>query len=188
MRKIIGFKLPLRLKEIQRRAKKAGVALEAAGLDEPRLQALLAEAARSVKPGVVFDTFSGPDPDQPALSPLPGLAFSLVVATLGAAYEAFEQNNTRPELEGLWPVLREAALDEAVRFAAGLINDEAVLESCELSPITPLTEPAAIETALRKLDGAKLGVSFADGRLLPAPSCVVSLSWLSKSKTKGKSK
>lgn len=184
MRKIIGFKLPLRLKEIQRRAKKAAFSLEAAGLGEPELQALLNDAARAVKPGVIFETFSHPDPDLPALSPMPGLAFSLVLATLGPGYDAFEQAKNRTDWAGFWPVLRETALDEAVRFAAGLLNDEAVLESCELSPITTLSEPSALETALRKLDGSKIGIAFNDGRLTPAASCAASLSWIAKSKAK----
>lgn len=190
MRKIIGFKLPLRVKEVQRRAKKAGVDLAAAGLGEPELQALLSEAAKALKPGVIFDTFSHPDPDLPALSPMPGLAFSLVLATLGAEFDshAAAQAAARPEAAPLWPVIREAALDEAVRFAAGLINDEAVLDSCELSPISTLSEASALETALRKLDSSKLGISYAGGRLTPAASTAASLSWISKSKTKGKSK
>lgn len=186
MRKIKGFKLTLRPHEVKRRAKKSRIDLEAAGLADPALGRLLERAAKAAAPGVVFDTFGHPDPDQPALSPLPGLAYSLILATLGDAFSGLK--GSEPSVPApLWPILEEHALDEAVRFASGLIADEAEKDGCELSPLTPLSEPAALEAALRKLDAAsKLGVSLDGGRLAPAASLAVSQSWLSKSKAKGR--
>ena len=187
MRKIKGFKLVLRPHEVKRRAKKAGLDLEAAGLTEPVLNKLLERAAKGLVPGVLFDTFGHTDPDQPVLSPLPGLAYSLVLASLGESFAVvLAQEALAPE--GLWPILQAIALDEAVRFASGLIADEAEKDNCELSPVTPLTEPAALEAVLRKLDGAKLGAKVQEGRLSPEASLAVSLSWLAKSKAKGRSK
>lgn len=187
MRKIKGFKLVLRPHEVKRRAKKAGLDLEAAGLAEPALIQFLERAAKGLLPGVLFETFGPPDADQPILSPLPGLAYSLILASLGEGFAAFRGKDASPP-EGLWPVLTEAALDEAVRFASGIIADEAEKDNCELSPLTTLSEGPALEAVLRKLGGAKLGVTVREGRLSPSASVAVSLSWLAKSKAKGRSK
>lgn len=185
MRKIKGFKLPLRPHEVKRRAKKAGVDLEAAGLPDPALNKLLERAAKGLAPGVLFDTYAHPDPDVKLLSPMPGLAYSLILASLGDGFAAARAADTAVPAP-LWPVLEETALDEAVRFAVNLLADDAEKDGCELSPLTPLADPAALEAALRKLEGAKLGVSLEGGRLSPAASLCVSLSWLAKSKAKGR--
>ena len=190
MRKIIGFKLPLRVKELQRRARKAGIGLSAAGLDEAALASLLARAGRACTPSVVFDTFSHPDPEGALLNSMPGLAYSLVLVTLGKGFEDFRETAARedPPSAPLWPVAQEVLLEEAVRFATSLLDDEAARESCELSPITTLAQASEVEAALKKLDGSKIGVSLEGGRLKPPATLAVSLSWLSKSKTRGKSK
>jgi hypothetical protein len=188
VRKVVGFKLQLKLKDIQRRAKKARFDLVTAGLQEPELQPLLEKAAKSLKPAVLFDTFAHPDADQQALSPLPGLAYSVVLASLGAGLtEAREK--TRQENPGhlpLWDLAEEAALEESTRFAMAILEEEALRESCELSPLTALSEGAALDTALRKLDGSKIGVKAEGGKLLPAASQACSVSWLSKTKGRGK--
>lgn len=185
MRKIKGFKLVLRPHEVKRRAKKAGLDLEAAGLPEPVLLKTLDRLAKAVAPGVLFDTFGATDPDQTLLSPMPGLAYSLIIASLANGFEPIrEKETTLPA--ALWPVLDETALDECVRFASGLIADEAEKDNCELSPISPVNTADALAAAVRKLDGAKLGVRLNEGRLAPAASLAVSLSWLAKSKAKGR--
>ncbi len=190
MRKIKGFRLTLRLREIQRRARKQGLDLSSSDLGEPELQELLAKAQRAIRPAVLFETFPHPDPDLPLLSPIPGLAYSLVLATLGEGLGPvtgrFAQEN--PSLAPLGPIIEEAALDEAARFATALIEEEAARESCELSPITPLSEPAALSALLRKLAGSKIGVSLSEARLAPASSRALCLSWIAKSKAKGKAK
>lgn len=175
MRKIVGFRLPIRPHEVKRRAKKLKLELP----PEPELQALLEKAGRDAAPAVLFDTFKHPDPDQPVLSPMTGLAYSVVLATLG---ERFDSD------EGLMPAIRAAAVEEAVRFATSLIEEEAAKDACALSPITPLEGSAALEAAVRKLEGSKIGVSLSEGALTPRASAAVSLSWLSKSKAKGKPK
>lgn len=186
MRKIKGFKLVLRPHEVKRRSKKAGLDLEAAGLPEPALLKTLERLAKGVTPAVLFDTFGHPDPEQALLSPLPGLAYSLILATLGDGFGPVrEKESALPE--ALWPVLEETALDECVRFASGLIADEAEKDNCELSPLTALSAPDALAAAVRKLSGDKIGVCVQDGGgLAPAASVAVSLSWLAKSKAKGR--
>ena len=186
MRKIKGFKLTLRPHVIKQRSKKARIDLEAAGLNELALAKFLERAGKTLVPGVVFETFGAPDSDQPLLSPMPGLAYSLILASLGDSFGPFRTVEASVP-EALWPLLEEHALDEAVRFASGLLADEAEKDNCELSPLNSLSDAAAIEAALRKLDGgAKLGITLADGRLSPSASLVVSQSWLAKSKAKGR--
>jgi len=120
------------------------------------------------------------------LSPMPGLAYSLILASLGEGFGPLRGKEADIPA-GLWPLLEEHALDEAVRFASALIADEAEKDNCELSPLNPLSSAEALEAALRKLDAAaKLGVTLAEGRLSPSGSLAVSQSWLSKSKAKGR--
>lgn len=188
MRKIIGFKLPLRIKEIQRRAKKVKLDLEAAGLPELELQTALDKAAKTLKPAVLFETFPKSDADQSALSPMPGLAYSVITATLGEGYSAFAaQAACADEAHAkMWALVSEVALEDAIAFATKILQDDAEKDACELSPITGLADPAALELAVKKLEGAKIGVSLTEGRLRPEATAAVSLSWLSKSKTKKK--
>lgn len=186
MRKIKGFKLVLRPHEVKRRAKKVGVDLEAAGLPELVLAKTLERLAKALNPGVLFDTFGHPDPDQTALSPMPGLAYSLILGSLGEGFPAAVREKETTVPEKLWPVLEECGMDECVRFASNIIADEAEKDNCELSPINDLSDGPALEAVIRKLDGAKLGVSLDAGRLHPAASIAVSLSWLAKSKAKGR--
>lgn len=186
MRKIKGFKLTLRPHVVKQRAKKFKIDIEGAGLNDLVLGKFLERAGKALSPGVVFDTFGHPDPDQPLLSPMPGLAYSLILASLGDSFAPIIAKEAEIP-EKLWPLLEEHALDEAVRFASALIADEAEKDNCELSPLNPLSQPEALEAALRKLDAtAKLGVSLAEGRLAPAASLAVSQSWLAKSKAKGR--
>lgn len=186
MRKIKGFKLTLRPHVVKQRAKKARIDLEGAGLGDLPLGKFLERASKALVPGVVFDTFGHPDADQALLSPMPGLAYSLILASLGPGFGAFREKEPSVP-EKLWPLLEDHGLDEAVRFASALIADEAEKDNCELSPLNPLAQPEALEAALRKLDaGAKLGVTLDAGRLVPAASLAVSQSWLAKSKAKGR--
>ena len=190
MRKIIGFKLPVRVKELQRRARKVGIRHPESRADEAALGRLLERAVKASTPSVLFETFSHPDPEQALLSSMPGLAYSLVLVTLGKGFEAFREEEGRqdPATAPLWPLIQDVLLDEATRFATALLEDEAARESCELSPITTLAGEAALAAALVKLESSKIGVGLSEGRLVPCASAAVSLSWLSKSKAKGKSK
>ncbi|MBI4375592.1 MAG: hypothetical protein HY549_03990 [Elusimicrobia bacterium] len=190
MPKIIGFKIPLRIREVQRRGKKLGLKLEEGEADERALQEFLNQALKALRPAVLFDTFPHPDPEQPLLSPMPGLAYSLVLATLGPKLAAFRGQNEITGIPGsaFWPAIEEVALEETVRFATSLLEGDAAGESCELSPLVKLSEAPAMEAVLRKLDSAKIGVSLMNGAIEPSATCAFSLSWLSKSKSKGKAR
>jgi hypothetical protein len=186
VRKIKGFKLVLRPHEVKRRARKAGLDLEAAGQTELVLAKTLDRLAKTLAPGVLFDTFGHPDADQPILSPMPGLAYSLILASLGDGFTAATREKEAGLPPAIWPVLDETALDECVRFASNILADEAEKDNCELSPINTLAEGPALEAVVRKLDGAKLGVALDGPRMTPPATLAVSLSWLAKSKAKGR--
>src|SRR5689334_15496044 len=159
MKKIRGFKLNLRIKEVQRRAKKGKLDLAALSLDtDPALTALLDAFSARAKPSVLFESYPAEGtkrksaaipssdaaaPVEPiALSPLPGLAYTLVLATLGPDVDAFveERLKENPALAGVFDVAAEVALEDATRFVLSLIEEEAKLENCELSPIQNLTD------------------------------------------------
>ena len=190
MRKIIGFRIEIRAHEIVRRAKKAGLKPEDAGLDAGKVELLAAGAVKAANPAVLFETFPPTDPDSSELSSMPGLAYSLILATLGegfAAARAKAQQET-PEQAAWWAVLEETALDEIFRFASGLITDEAAKESCTISPLSKFSDPAVLHKALAKIDSGKIGVTLNDGGFSPAPSSAASLSWLAKSTAKSRGK
>lgn len=186
MRKIRGFKLALRPKEIARRAKKAGLDLAGMGLDaEPALAGFLGGFAAAARPSVLYGSFPA---EGSALSPVPGLAFSLCLSTLGPEPEAFIAETTRvsPERGPLLEIAAKAALEETARFALGLIEAEAREERCELSPLQRLTEAEALKTAVERLEGHKIGVAAGGDGLRPAYSAAFSISWLSRSKSRSR--
>jgi hypothetical protein len=182
MRKIVGFKINLRAWEIQRRAKKAEIPFSEKTQDE--IQALLDQTASSLKPATLFETFSCDDSAQKAFFPFTGIAYSLVLSTLG------EPGNWAidPALAKQEALILEFALEECRKFAVGILESEAKLEACELSPLISLTNPEAIEAAVQKLDGKKIGVSFLEGRLSPHASGASILNWVSKIKRKKSAK
>lgn len=204
MRKIRGFKLNLRLKEVQRRAKKSGVDLAAIGFLEPPdggrpreaspsplFQPYLDKVSAAMTPAVLFESFAQPDPAEAALlSPITGLAYSLVLATLGEGLEKVKQNAREedPEKLPLLDVIEAVALEDALRFTTAILEQEASDEGCLLSPFTSLSDAAALELICRKLESSKIGVSLSEGKLAPAATLACSLSWLAKSKSKGKTR
>lgn len=178
MRKIVGFKISLRAFETLRRAKKSAHPLPSDSLGE--IQSALDQVVKTLKPAILFETFGREDLDQKLLSPVSGLAYSLILATLGEA-----SGEPWPDtLIGQEALIVEMALDECRKFALGLIMDEARKDSCELSPSSPLLDPQALQIAVKKLEGNKIGVSFSEGRLRPAASSALTLSWISRVKRK----
>jgi hypothetical protein len=186
LKKIVGFKFTLREKEIARRAKKAGIDLVALGYDQMGLSQMLLAATHSARSAVLFDTFSGGEAADASLAPMTGLAFSLIVATLGQGFDDFTSAQTaaNPATASLWPIIAQAGLDECFRFANNLIGDEAAKDACELSPIAVLSSPEALSQAFSRIDSSKINVSFSDGRLLPSASSAVSVSWLARGRAR----
>lgn len=187
MRKIRGFKLNLRLKELQRRAKKAKIDLVALQLGaEPALQAWIDPIVAASRPAVLYDSF--PAESAAGLAPMPGLAFSLALATLGPDMDAYTERlaTERPETLPLLDVACAVALDEAVRFVLSLLEEEAAGERCTLSPHQFLDGREALEAALAKLEGHKIGVALSESGLRPARSTAFSVSWLAKARSRAK--
>lgn len=188
MRKIRGFKLNIRPKEIQRRAKKAKLDLAAIGAgDEPALNALIAPFVKSAKASVLYESFPGEE-EQNILSPVPGVGYSLCLATLGIelADYAAHCSQQNPSLAPLYEIMAQSALDDATRFVLGLVEDEAKAEHFELSPMQLLSDAPALEAIVARLEGAKINVAASPEGLKPKHSSAFSLSWLARSKSRAR--
>ena len=198
MRKIRGFKLGLRIKDIQRRAKKAGVDLKGLGLDtDDALTMLIDQFSCRARPSVLYESFpaegaKAPPPENglsaTALSPMPGLAYTLTLTTLGPNLDSYieERFLSFPGLNPVFNLLTQAALDDAARFVLALVEEEAREERCELSPLQYATEPAVLQTIIAKLAGHKIGVTASESGLKPARTVAFSLSWVARSKSRAK--
>ncbi len=189
MKKIRGFKLNLRLKELQRRAKKAKLDLASLGFEgDASLSAWIGSASAAASPAVLYDSFPAGGQHTPGLTSMPGLAYSLCISTLGADWELLRERSLedKPALAPLFEIATEAALEEAVRFVSGLVEEEAKAERCALSPIQFITETPALQAVLSRLEGHKIGVAMGESALRPACSIAFSLSWLAKSRTRAK--
>ncbi|MFA5139479.1 MAG: hypothetical protein WC728_09635 [Elusimicrobiota bacterium] len=186
MRKIRGFRLRLPVKETRRRTRKA-VDLAALGLaEEPRFSRYLDEFSASLQPAVIFDSFGPESMDTEAFAPIPGLAHTLGLATLGpeTSQKAAEERG-RGEAHGkLYDLCAGLALEASVQFVIGLITDEVEAERCDLSPIQYLTDAEALGLALEKLEGSKIGIKLEANRLVPEYSAAFCLSWISRRRSK----
>lgn len=187
MRKVRGFKLHLRLREVQRRARKAKLDLAPLGLAaDEALADLLRRFSCKSRPSVLFDSFGqADDPALAALAPLPGLACSLALATLGPDLDAWADDRVRAAggLEPLLRVISEAALEDATRFVLALIEEEAAAEGCELSPLQYIGDPSVLKTFVERLAGHKIGVAASEEGLKPLRTVAFSLSWLARAKS-----
>ena len=185
MRKICGFRLAPRPKEVARRAKKASLDLSALGLgSDDALTERLKPLIDRARPAVLFDSFPYDPAGGTSFAPVPGLAYSLAVVTLGPEFDAAAEEELRkaPGLAPLVDIAARTAIDDAVRFVLSLLEEEARQERCELSPIHFLTEAAALGAVLSRLAGPKIGVSLRDGVLSPVRTAVFSASWLVRAK------
>ncbi|MBI5594527.1 MAG: hypothetical protein HY928_00410 [Elusimicrobia bacterium] len=186
MRKIRDFNMRLPFKEIRRRALR-GAEAPPAGFDDARLIALLDRAEKGLKPSVLFESYGPDSPETAALSPVPGLAHTVAVATLGPAFPLI-LDELRTEHAGAAKALEAAANvagERAVQFVLSLIKDEVEDERCELSPIHYIEDPEALGTVLAKLDGSKIRVSLEAGRLSPAHSRAFCVSWIARKGRRG---
>lgn len=186
MRKIRDFNMRLPFKEIRRRALR-GAEAPPPGFDDARLIAILDRAEKGLKPSVLFESYGPDSPETAALSPVPGLAYTVAVATLGPAFPV-ALDELRTEHPGSGKVLEAAAAvagERAVQFVLSLIKDEVEDERCELSPIHYITDPEALGLVLSKLDGAKVGVALEAGHLAPGHSRAFCVSWIARKGRRG---
>lgn len=186
MRKIRDFNMRLPFKEIRRRVMRGAIA-PPAGFDDARLVAVLDRAEKSLKPSVIFDSFGPDSPETASLSPVPGLAHTLGVTTLGPAFAATLEE-LRTESSGSARALEAAAAvaaERAVQFILSLIKEEVEDERCDLSPLHYLEDPEALVKVLAKLGGEKVGVTLEAGRLRPGYSRAFCVSWIARKGRRG---
>ena len=112
------------------------------------------------------------NPGMPVFAGILGLLATAGVVGYRFVFKMDEvREGVKEELKGERTQSRDATLDDLYRRLLG-DNDPRTEEQLD---------------ALRKLDaGTKLGVTLADGRLVPPASLAVSQSWLAKSKAKGR--
>ncbi|MFH1724156.1 MAG: hypothetical protein ABII00_05980 [Elusimicrobiota bacterium] len=189
MRKIREFNLRLPFKEIRRRARQAAD-LNAMGLDDPKLQLLIEVVQRRLRPAVIFASFGPESRETAALAPIPGLAHTLGLATLGPDIAPLiaETRTENEQRGGLLELVAAVALERAVQFVTGLLRDEVESERCELSPIQHLDEAEAVSAVLERLGGGKIGLKLEAGRLSPEHSTAFCLSWIARKGRRRKSK
>jgi hypothetical protein len=186
MRKIRDFKLHLHFKELRRRARRS-IDLAAAGAnDDASFQAVLDRLAASARPAVMFESF-GPEAETAKLSPIPGLAHTLGVGTLGPAIAPLiAEARAQSEARGLlYELVAAYGLEQIVHFVTDLLQDELETERCELSPIHYVVDPAALAAVLTALPGAKINVEIVEGRLAPEHTTAWCLSWIALRGRKG---
>lgn len=182
MRKIRDFNLRLHFKETRRRLRKAAD-LAALGLaDDAALAGLFKSFEESLKPAVIFETFGPESWDTAGLSPIPGVAHTVGLATLGPGVgPALEAARAEGEQRAkVFETLAQAALDQAVAFVLNLLKDEVEAERCDLSPIQLLSDAEALKSVTERLEGEKIEVSARDGRLTPPCSVAFCLSWIAR--------
>jgi hypothetical protein len=137
-----------------------------------------------MSPSVVFDSFGADSPGTARFSPLPGLAHTVGILTLGeGAGRALAAESEAGASRGrLAEALLNLAREEGVRFVAELVSDEAEAERCDLSPIHFVTDDALLAEAVDRLQASKIGVSLEAGRLRPECSWAFCLSWVARPK------
>ncbi|MDE2292169.1 MAG: hypothetical protein KGL53_08810, partial [Elusimicrobia bacterium] len=185
MRKIRDFNMRLPFKEIRRRVLRGSPA--PAGHDDARLLALLQRAEKALKPSVLFDSFGPDSPETASLAPIPGVAHTLAVTTLGPAFApALDELRTdAPSYQKALEAAAAVAGERSVQFVLSLIKDDVEDERCDLSPIQYLDDPEALSRVLAKLDGAKIGVSQEAGALAPSFSRAFCVSWIARKGRRG---
>jgi len=196
MRKIKGFHLKPGEAEVFRRLKKRSS--PASFSEEEVRQALTGEISKWV-PALLYDSFpagqdnpklAGPPISLPALprvprsleglSPLPELPFTVGVVTLGAFAPETDETVLR--------IIRETALNEAVRFALKIVSEEAAQEQCDLSPVQYLSDSGSIQTLVESLDCSRIGVCWKpESGWSPAYTRAFAVSWIHSSRSSLKS-
>lgn len=186
MRKIREFNMDLPFKEIRRRALR-GAQAPPPGFDDARLAAVLDAAERTLKPSVIFESYGPEAPDTAALAPLPGLAHTVAITTLGPGFGAHldETRTASPAAGKVLDAAAAVASERATQFVLSLLKDEVEAERCDLSPIQYLDDPQAVALVHERLGGAKIGVGVEAGRLAPAHTRAFCVSWIARRGRRG---
>lgn len=186
MKKIRNFKLRLHFKETRRRARRK-FDLAKLELGDEQWAKLLSEVEERMKPAVVYETFHAESKETASLAPIPGLAHTLGLATLGPGPASLleEAGRDSEEMRRLYELIIASGLEQAVQFVVMLLRKDVEAERCELSPIEYLTEFAPLERLFNKLEGGKIDVALTQAGLHPEQSAAFCLSWISKPRRGG---
>ena len=208
MRKIRKFKITLHYKEILRRLRGAGIDLRTAGFnDESELAVFLTSLHSALEPGVVYEFLEGQNMETSGLG-LDFLMASLCALTLGEKIDSEVSQIINPQALVIANIALMEFLRTAVMFMADVVNDDAKKEEFETENYTLIAVPQfnysnqpkfireakQIEVAqarellpvlLDRLNGAKVGIKYQEGQLLPKNTIVFIIPWKKK---KGKNK
>jgi len=203
MRKIRKFKITLHYKEILRRLRGAGIDLRAAGFnDESELAVFLTSLHAALEPGVVYEFLEGQNMELNGL----GLDYkmsSLCALTLGGKIDEEIAKIINPQALVIANIALMEFLRTAIMFMADVVNDDAKKEEFETENYTIIAVPQfnysnqpkfireakQIEVALAKellpvlldrLNGAKVGIKYQEGQLVPKNTIVFVIPWKKK--------
>lgn len=203
MRKIRKFKITLHYKEILRRLRGAGIDLRAADFnDESELAVFLTSLHAALEPGVVYEFLEGQNMELNGL----GLDYkmsSLCALTLGGKIDEEIAKIINPQALVIANIALMEFLRTAIMFMADVVNDDAKKEEFETENYTIIAVPQfnysnqpkfireakQIEVALAKellpvlldrLNGAKVGIKYQEGQLLPKNTIVFVIPWKKK--------
>ena len=203
MRKIRKFKITLHYKEILRRLRGAGIDLRAAGFnDESELAVFLTSLHAALEPGVVYEFLEGQNMELNGL----GLDYkmsSLCALTLGGQIDDEIAKIINPQALVIANIALMEFLRTAIMFMADVVSDDAKKEEFETENYTIIAVPQfnysnqpkfireakQIEVALAKellpvlldrLNGAKVGIKYQEGQLVPKNTIVFVIPWKKK--------
>lgn len=166
----------------------------------PELESAVADGIRRAvglyATAALYDTFDhGKTPatldplwEKPADAAGNPVALTLYAATVGAPLEE-ELGGALSRGEGLMSriltAVGEESAEQAAAFVARLAAEEAVAESCELSPRRDVTEAELRRAVLDLLGASKIGVAVdGPGHLLPRFTRVGAILWFQAKKRK----
>lgn len=203
MRKIRKFKITLHYKEILRRLRGAGIDLQAAGFkEESELAVFLTSLHAALEPGVVYEFLEGKNMEVSTL----GLDYqmsSLCALTLGEKIDQELAQIVNPQALVIANIALMEFLRTAIMFMADVVRDDAKKEEFETENYTIIAVPQfnyssqpkfireakQIEVAqarellpvlLDRLNGAKVGITYQEGQLLPKNTIVFVIPWKKK--------
>lgn len=203
MRKIRKFKIILHYKEILRRLRGAGIDLRTAGFqDESELAVFLTSLHAALEPGVVYEFLEGQNLELEGL----GLDYkmsSLCALTLGEKIDQEISKIINPQALVIANIALMEFLRTAIMFMADVVSDDAKKEEFETESYTIIAVPQfnysnqpkfireskqievfkakeLLPVLLGRLNGAKVGITYQEGQLLPKNTIVFVIPWKKK--------
>lgn len=191
LKKIKQFNLPLRVKEILRRARKNSLDMDALGLsDELQARSTLAAFHAKLSPAVLYNTYDLETELPPGVREPRTLATSVGAATLFSEGDKKTApvilSSHQDQAADLLKIHLDVTLEECAKFIQRLIALEAGKEQCELSAMRRLGDLATTGLLLKKMDATRIGVQATKTGIVPNASFVFALGWLAQKRTKTK--